>query len=108
MIYAYHMAVVADVVFAGAAGAVSLAHRRLRLRNGRRQRSSPPLSICCCRPRKRDATFVFLTAVVLIAVMVDRRPITFRTLEVAALIVLAVAPEALVHPSFQSLGEFSA
>jgi competence protein ComEC len=45
----------------------------------------------------------FMTAVVLIAVMVDRRAITFRTLAVAALIVLAIAPEALVHPSFQSL-----
>ncbi|MBR0839631.1 ComEC family competence protein [Bradyrhizobium liaoningense] len=43
----------------------------------------------------------FMTAVVLIAVMVDRRAITFRTLAVAALIVLVVAPEALVHPSFQ-------
>ena len=42
-----------------------------------------------------------MTAVVLIAVMVDRRAITFRTLAVAALIVLTVAPEALVHPSFQ-------
>jgi competence protein ComEC len=45
----------------------------------------------------------FMTAVVLIAVMVDRRAITFRTLAVAALIVLTVAPEALVHPSFQML-----
>src|SRR6266702_929463 len=42
-----------------------------------------------------------MTAVVLIAVMVDRRAVTFRTLAVAALIVLAIAPEALVHPSFQ-------
>jgi competence protein ComEC len=43
----------------------------------------------------------FMTAVVLIAVMVDRRAVTFRTLAVAAMIVLSVAPEALVHPSFQ-------
>src|SRR5215469_10781260 len=43
-----------------------------------------------------------MTAVVLIAVMVDRRAITFRTLAVAAMIVLAAAPEALVHPSFQN------
>ncbi|WGR91980.1 ComEC family competence protein [Bradyrhizobium sp. ISRA443] len=43
----------------------------------------------------------FMTAVVLIAVIVDRRAITFRTLAVAALIVLVIAPEALVHPSFQ-------
>jgi len=42
-----------------------------------------------------------MTAVVLIAVMVDRRAVTFRTLAVAAMIVLTVAPEALVHPSFQ-------
>ncbi|GLH75923.1 competence protein ComEC [Bradyrhizobium sp. SSBR45G] len=43
----------------------------------------------------------FMTAVVLIAVMVDRRAVTFRTLAVAAMIVLIAAPEALVHPSFQ-------
>ena len=43
----------------------------------------------------------FMTAVVLIAVMVDRRAVTFRTLAVAAMIVLAMAPESLVHPSFQ-------
>jgi competence protein ComEC len=43
----------------------------------------------------------FMTAVVLIAVLVDRRAVTFRTLAVAAMIVLAAAPEALVHPSFQ-------
>jgi competence protein ComEC len=43
----------------------------------------------------------FMTAVVLIAIMVDRRAVTFRTLAVAAMIVLLVAPEALVHPSFQ-------
>ena len=46
----------------------------------------------------------FMTAVVLIAMMVDRRAITFRTLAVAALIVLVMAPEALVHPSFQMSG----
>jgi competence protein ComEC len=43
----------------------------------------------------------FMTAVVLIAVMVDRRAITFRTLAIAAMIVLIAAPESLVHPSFQ-------
>jgi competence protein ComEC len=43
----------------------------------------------------------FMTAVVLVAVLVDRRAVTFRTLAVAAMIVLSIAPEALVHPSFQ-------
>ena len=43
----------------------------------------------------------YMTAVVLIAVMVDRRAITFRTLALAAMVVLMLAPEAVVHPSFQ-------
>jgi competence protein ComEC len=43
----------------------------------------------------------FMTAVVLIAVIVDRRAVTFRTLAVAAMLVLMMYPEALVHPSFQ-------
>jgi competence protein ComEC len=43
----------------------------------------------------------YMTAVVLIAVMVDRRAITFRTLALSAIVVLVLAPEALVHPSFQ-------
>jgi competence protein ComEC len=42
-----------------------------------------------------------MTAVVLVGVMVDRRAITFRTLAVAAMAVMLVAPEAVVHPSFQ-------
>ena len=44
-----------------------------------------------------------MTAVVLIGIMVDRRAITFRTLAVAAMAVLLIAPEAVVHPSFQNL-----
>jgi competence protein ComEC len=43
----------------------------------------------------------YMTAVVLIAIMVDRRALTFRTLALAAMVVLALWPEALVHPSFQ-------
>src|ERR1700723_2780036 len=43
----------------------------------------------------------YMTAFVLIAVMVDRRAITFRTLALAAIVVLVLAPEALVHPRFQ-------
>ena len=42
-----------------------------------------------------------MTAVVLIAVMVDRRAVTFRTLALAAMVVLTLTPEALVHPCFQ-------
>jgi competence protein ComEC len=43
----------------------------------------------------------YMTAVVLIAVIVDRRAVTFRTLALSAIVVLVLAPEAVVHPSFQ-------
>lgn len=43
----------------------------------------------------------YMTALVLVAVMADRRAITFRTLALAAMVVLLLAPESLVHPSFQ-------
>lgn len=42
-----------------------------------------------------------MVAIVLIGVMADRPAITFRTLTVAALIVMALTPQTLVHPSFQ-------
>src|SRR4029077_10123841 len=43
----------------------------------------------------------YMTAVVLIAVVVDRRAITFHSLALSAIVLLVLAPEALVHPSFQ-------
>jgi competence protein ComEC len=42
-----------------------------------------------------------MAAIVLVGVMVDRAALTLRTLAVAALAVLLIAPEAVVHPSFQ-------
>jgi competence protein ComEC len=42
-----------------------------------------------------------MTAVVLIGVMLDRPALTLRMIAVAALAVLMIAPEAVVHPSFQ-------
>ena len=42
-----------------------------------------------------------MIAIVLIGVMVDRPALTFRTLTVAAFGVLLLAPESVVHPSFQ-------
>src|SRR5947208_3501653 len=42
-----------------------------------------------------------MIAIVLIGVMVDRAVLTFRNLTVAAFGVLLLAPEAVVHPSFQ-------
>ncbi len=42
-----------------------------------------------------------MIAIVLIGVMLDRPALTIRTLTVAALLVLLLAPQAVVHPSFQ-------
>ena len=42
-----------------------------------------------------------MTAIVLVGVMADRAALTLRTLAVAAFAVLILAPQALVHPSFQ-------
>ena len=42
-----------------------------------------------------------MVAIVLIGVMIDRPTLTFRTLTIAAFGVLLLAPEAIVHPSFQ-------
>jgi len=42
-----------------------------------------------------------MIGIVLVGVMVDRPALTLRTLTAAALGVLLLAPEAVVHPSFQ-------
>ena len=42
-----------------------------------------------------------MIAIVLIGVMLDRPILTLRTVTIAALLVLLLAPEAVVHPSFQ-------
>ena len=42
-----------------------------------------------------------MISIVLVGVMIDRPTLTFRTLTAAALGVLLLAPEAIVHPSFQ-------
>jgi len=45
-------------------------------------------------------SFVMI-AIVLAGVMADRRALTFRTLTIAALAVLLLAPQSVLHPSFQ-------
>jgi competence protein ComEC len=43
----------------------------------------------------------FMIAIVLVGVMLDRPALTIRTLTAAALLVLVMAPQSVVHPSFQ-------
>src|SRR3982075_2801194 len=101
----YHMAVVAGVVFC--------AVRALRARTPGLPVSFPIKKWSAAAALAAAAFYLllsgsevatqrsfFMTAVVLIAIMVDRRAVTFRTLAVAAMIVLAVDPARVVHPSF--------
>ena len=102
----YHMAVVAGIVFfvirAGLALVPSLANRH-------------PIKKWAALGALIAATFyLFLSgaevatqrsfimiAIVLVGVMLDRPTLTFRTISVAAIVVLTLAPQAVVHPSFQ-------
>jgi competence protein ComEC len=102
----YHMAVVAGVVFftirALLALSTALATRR-------------PIKKWAALGAIAAATFYLLlsgaevatqrsyimTAIVLLGVLADRQALTLRTLSVAALAVMLLAPEAVVHPSFQ-------
>jgi competence protein ComEC len=102
----YHMAVVAGIVFffirASLALVPSLANRH-------------PIKKWAALGALIAATFYLLLsgaevatqrsfimiAIVLVGVMLDRPTLTFRTLAVAAIAVLLVAPQAVVHPSFQ-------
>lgn len=102
----YHMAVVAGVVFFAVRALLALipglaAGFSIKKWSAAAALAASAFYLLLSGAEVATQRSFFMTAVVLIAVMVDRRAITFRTLAVAALIVLAVAPEALVHPSFQ-------
>lgn len=102
----YHMAVVAGVVFFVVRGLLAMLPVLMAVY---------PIKKWSAAVALLAATFYLLlsgaevatqrsflmTAVVLVGVMVDRRAITFRTLAVAAMAVLLITPEAIVHPSFQ-------
>ena len=102
----YHMAVVAGVVFFAVRALLALfpaltAAYAIKKWSAAAALAAAAFYLLLSGAEVATQRSFFMTAVVLIAVMVDRRAITFRTLAVAALIVLTVAPEALVHPSFQ-------
>lgn len=102
----YHMAVVAGVVFFAVRALLALSRRLTVAAPIKKWSAAAALAAAAFYLLLSGAEVAtqrsfFMTAVVLIAVMVDRRAVTFRTLAIAAMIVLAVTPEALVHPSFQ-------
>src|SRR5450432_1732376 len=102
----YHMAVVAGVVFFAVRALLALmpaltAGFPIKKLSAAAALAAAAFYLLLSGAEVATQRSFFMTAVVLIAVMVDRRAVTFRTLAVAAMIVLTLAPEALVHPSFQ-------
>lgn len=102
----YHMAVVAGVVFFAVRALLALVPQLttgfpIKKWSAAAALAAAAFYLLLSGAEVATQRSFFMTAVVLIAIMVDRRAVTFRTLAVAAMIVLTVAPEALVHPSFQ-------
>ena len=102
----YHMAVVAGIVFffirAGLALVPSLA-ARYPIKKWAAFGALVAAAFYLLLSGAEVATqrsFIMI-AIVLVGIMLDRPTLTFRTIAVAAIAVLLLAPQAVVHPSFQ-------
>lgn len=102
----YHMAVVSGIVFFVIRAILALipllAHRR-PIKKWAASAALAAASFYLLLSGAEVATqrSYIMIAIVLIGVMLDRPTLTFRTLAVAAIVVLLLAPHAIVHPGFQ-------
>jgi competence protein ComEC len=102
----YHMAVVAGVVFVFVRAVLALAPALAERRPIKKWAAAAALLAAAFYLVLSGAEVAtqrafIMTAIVLVGVMLDRQALTLRTLAVAALAVMVVTPEAVVHPSFQ-------
>jgi competence protein ComEC len=102
----YHMAVVAGVVFFVCRALLALVPSFARRRPIKKWAAfaalvAAALYLVLSGAEVATQRAFIMAAIVLIGVMVDRAALTLRTLAVAAFAVLLIAPEAVVHPSFQ-------
>jgi competence protein ComEC len=102
----YHMAIVAGVVFFAVRGLLALVPALALRRPIKKWAAAAALPVAAFYLVLSGAEVAtqrafLMTAVVLVGIMADRRALTLRTLAVAALAVMALAPESVVHPSFQ-------
>jgi len=102
----YHMAVVAGIVFfvirAGLALVPSLATRRpIKKWAALGAFIAAAFYLLLSGAEVATQRSFIMIGIVLVGVMLDRPALTFRTLTVAAFGVLWLAPESVVHPSFQ-------
>jgi competence protein ComEC len=102
----YHMAVVAGIAFffisAGLALFPSLAGRRpIKKWAALGALVATGFYLLLSGAEVASQRSFIMIAIVLIGVLLDRPTLTFRTLAVAAIGVLLLAPQAVIHPSFQ-------
>jgi competence protein ComEC len=102
----YHMAVVAGVVFFFVRAILALIPGLALRRPIKKWAAFAALLVATFYLELSGAEVAtqrsyFMTAIVLVGVIADRPTLTFRSLAVAAIVVLIFAPEAVVHPSFQ-------
>jgi competence protein ComEC len=102
----YHMAVVAGVVFFAVRATLALSAGLATRRPIKKWAAGAALVAAACYLVLSGAEIATqraftMTAIVLVGVMADRPALTLRTLAVAALAVMLLTPEAVVHPSFQ-------
>jgi competence protein ComEC len=102
----YHMAVVAGVVFfvfrAGLALIPGIALRRpIKKWGALAALFAATFYLVLSGAEVATQRSFIMIAIVLMGVMVDRSALTLRNLALAALFVMVLAPESVVHPSFQ-------
>ena len=102
----YHMAVVAGIVFFFIRASLALVPSLAIRRPIKKWAAGAALFAAACYLLLSGAevatqrSFIMI-AIVLIGILVDRSTLTFRTITVAAVGVLVLAPESVVQPSFQ-------
>jgi len=102
----YHMAVVAGVVFFMVRGLLAL-FAPLAMRYPIKKWAAVVALVAATGYLVLSGAAIatqrayMMTAIVLIGVLIDRPALTLRTLAVAALALMALSPEMLIHPSFQ-------
>jgi competence protein ComEC len=102
----YHMAVVAGVVFFIVRAALALFSTLAMGHPIKKWAAAAALAAATFYLALSGAEVAtqrsyIMTAVVLVGVMADRPALTLRTIAVAALAVMLIVPEAVIHPSFQ-------
>jgi competence protein ComEC len=102
----YHMAVVAGVVFFVLRALLALipglaSHRPIKKWSALAALLAAFFYLLLSGAEVATQRAFIMTAIVLIGVMADRPALTLRTLAIAAFAVLIIAPQSVVHPSFQ-------